>query len=284
VCMIAAVFSLHLAKHQTILPQWRIVRWGYWGLFGACLVAGVGTYERDALVGIGVVLGAMWLRSRRKTLWALVAGGIAVAFGGYIFESNSEWVARMLTIGNTQESSSLGRLLVWEWTWHFVQDHPLGGGFYAYVVNTISFPPSAEFPQGIIIHGKAFHSIYFELLGEQGWPGLALFGTLCLTTVATLRRVRRACLAMEGMQWAADLSVTMITALCILLVCGAFISIAFQPEVYYTFAIAVMLHEHVRGVRRRVLEEELKRAEREDRRRAEVGEDYGDTAWGGVLA
>ena len=272
VCMIAAVFSLHLSKYQTILPYPRLVRWMYLGLFFGCIVAGIGTYERDALVGIAVVLGALWLRSRRKLLWATVGGITLVALGAYVIGTNSIWVQRMLTIGNTQESSSLGRLLVWEWTLRFVQDHPFGGGFYAYVIDTITYPPTQEFPEPVIVHGKAFHSIYFELLGEQGWPGLALFFTLIGTTFVSLRRLIRLCASIDGMAWAADLAATIMIALCILLVCGAFISIAFQPEVYYAFSITVILRQHVTGVRRRVADEALKRAEREERRRAELGE------------
>jgi probable O-glycosylation ligase (exosortase A-associated) len=284
VCMIAAVFSLHLAKYQTILPNWRIVRLGYLGMFIACIATGVGTYERDALVGIGVVLGAQWLRSPRKILWALAVGVAVAALGGYVIEANSSWLQRMMTIGDTQESSSLGRLLVWEWTLDFAKSHPLGGGFYSYVTDTITYPATPEFPEAVTIHGKAFHSIYFELLGEQGWPGLALFGGLVTATLMTLRRVRSLSSRMEGMEWARDLAGTMTVAVVVLLVCGAFISIAFQPEMYYTFSMAVMLREHVRGVRRRIVEEDLKRAEREERRRGEVGEELGHNEWAGVLA
>lgn len=284
VCMVAAVLCLYLAKHQIILPNWRIIRLGYLGMFIACIATGVGTYERDALVGIAVVLGAQWLRSPHKILWALAVGGAAAALSGYVIEANSSWLQRMMTIGDTHESSSLGRLLVWQWTLNFAQTHPLGGGFYSYVTDTIVYPATPEFPDIVTIHGKAFHSIYFELLGEQGWPGLALFGGLVTATLITLRRVRNLCRSMEGMAWAGDLAGTMIVAMVVLLVCGAFISIAFQPEMYYTFAVAVMLREHVGGVRRRIVEEDLKRAEREERRRGEFGEDLGHNEWAGVLA
>jgi probable O-glycosylation ligase (exosortase A-associated) len=284
VCMIAAVICLHLGRYQIILPSWRIMKWGYFGLAFACFVAAIGTYERDALVGIVVVAGALWLRSRRKLMWAAIAGVAFVALGGYMVESNSTWVQRMMTIGDAHEGSSYGRILVWEWTLDFVREHPFGGGFYAYVIDTITIPGTGANPEPVVIHGKAFHSIYFELLGEQGWPGLGLFFAMVTATFLTLRRITRLCRTMEGMAWAADLAVTLMIALSVLLVCGAFIGIAFQPEMYYTFAMAVMLRQHVRGVRRRILEESLKRAEREDQRRAELGDGYGENAWGGALA
>jgi probable O-glycosylation ligase (exosortase A-associated) len=284
VCMVAAVICLHLSRYQIILPAWRITRWGYLGLAFACIVAGIGTYERDALVGIAVVTGALWLRSRRKVMWAVIAGAAIISLGGYMLQSDSAWLQRMMTIGDSHEGSSYGRILVWQWTLDFVREHPFGGGFYAYVVDMITFPGTVSDPTPVIVHGKAFHSIYFELLGEQGWPGLGLFFALVGATLLTLRQVTRMCRVIEGMEWASDLAITLMIALAVLLVCGAFISIAFQPEMYYTFSMAVMLRQHVRGVRRRILEETLKHAEREDRRRAELGDDVAGPAWGGALA
>ena len=103
-------------------------------------------------------------------------GGAAVAvLAAVLFHPGSDWADRMSTITQyNTEGSSLGRILVWEWTLHFVQSHPFGGGFNAYVVDTITFPALDDVGAPIVIHGKAFHSMYFEALGEHGWPGLGL--------------------------------------------------------------------------------------------------------------
>lgn len=279
VAAIAAVYSVHLARFQTILPKWRVIRWGYFGMAAACIVAGIGTYERDALVGAGVLGGALWLRSRHKLAWATGVVLLAIAMSGFLFETNSPWVARMMTIRDIHESSMYGRILVWQWTWDFLQTHPFGGGFYAYVTDTISFPPTPAYPDPVIIHGKAFHSIYFELLGEQGWPGLFLFLGLIATSFRNLSRAKSIALKSESMAWMIDLAYGIQVSLVMLLLCGAFISIAFQPVMYYAFAVSVMLREHARRVQLRQLEDAVRRAERDEQRRADLGEEITADPW-----
>ena len=261
-CLIASMMCLYLARHQTILPQHRIVSLGFLGLFVMCIVAGIGTYERTALVGTVVVLAGLWLISKRKLLYAVPAVAAGALFLLYLTTSDSEWAQRMLTISDPNEGSTYGRILVWKWTLNFVQDHPFGGGFYAYMIDTITSPATPDFPDGLVIHGKAFHSIYFEMLGENGWPGLFLFLALMAGSAWTFLRVRHLCQILPGMQWCADLAFMGLMSLAVLLVCGAFISIAFLPEVYYSIALSAMLRQHVRGVQRRMKLDALRAAER----------------------
>jgi O-antigen ligase len=147
----------------------------------------------------------------------------------------------------SSDSSAMTRLLVWKWTLDFVGDHPFGGGFNSFYANTITVPGTPEYPEALTRHGVAFHSIYFEVLGEHGWPGLFLFlGLIFASYAALLGAARRA--KMLGMAWCRDLALTAVISLSVLVVCGAFIGIAFTPEIYYMFALPVMLRHHVRMV------------------------------------
>jgi probable O-glycosylation ligase (exosortase A-associated) len=280
-CLIASLMCLYLARHQTILPRRPIVAWGFLGLFVMCIVAGIGTYERTALVGTVVVLAGLWLTSKRKWLYAIPAIVAGVLFLAYIATSESDWAQRMQTIADPNEGSTYGRILVWKWTLKFVQDHPFGGGFYAYVIDTISAPATADFPDGIVIHGKAFHSIYFEMLGENGWPGLLLFLALVAASAWTLFKVRLAARKLPGMQWCSDMAFMGLMSLAVLTVCGAFISIAFLPEMYYAFALAAMLRQHVRAVQRRMKQDQIRAAER-DAHRPIADDDALAAEWGAL--
>jgi probable O-glycosylation ligase (exosortase A-associated) len=267
-CLIASLMCLYLARHQIILPQWRSVSLGFVALFVLCIVAGLGTYERTALVGAGVVLAGLWLISDRKLLYAMVAAGALALFLAYLVSANTDWSQRMLTITDPHEGSTFGRILVWRWTLDFVRDHPFGGGFYAYMVDTITMPASPDLPDGLVIKAKAFHSIYFEMLGENGWPGLFLFLGLLLASAWTFLRVRRTSKRLPGMQWCADMAFMGLMWLAVVAVCGLFISIAFLPQMYYAFALAAMLRQHVRQVQKRIKREHLKAAEQDLARRA----------------
>jgi probable O-glycosylation ligase (exosortase A-associated) len=230
---------LYLMRHTILLPRILPTRLVYLGLIVAALAASVGTYARTGMIGLVVLAVALFLTTKRKILTGSV---IAIAALGIIGFASATWESRISTIQNFQsENSALGRILVWQWTLGFVKDRPLGGGFNAFVVNEIVFPPEKEGGQPILVKSKAFHSIYFEVLGEHGYVGLALFAGLILVTLFSLWRVIRRTRGDPEMQWCHDLGKALLTGLVVLLACGAFIGIAFQPMLYYMFALGASL-------------------------------------------
>ena len=142
----------------------------------------VGTEARTGLICIGV-LGLLMLRDvKRRLLYvtgAVLLGAAAIPFLPHSFTS------RMDTIQGFEADQSAGtRLAVWAWTWSYVLDHPAGGGFEAYRQNRIqvrtvdaqtSGDVSVVTSQTEADTGRAYHSAYFEMLGEQGFFGLFLF-------------------------------------------------------------------------------------------------------------
>ena len=144
----------------------------YWVIAGLAVVTAIGTYERSALIGIFVLGIYMWTRTKQK-----LGFGIVVLIAGclMIYATSGAWNERVATIGNfEQENSAFTRILVWRWTLEFTATHPFGGAFQTYLINHIEFPATDGQP-ATIQFGRAFHSIYFEMLGEQGYPGLAIF-------------------------------------------------------------------------------------------------------------
>jgi probable O-glycosylation ligase (exosortase A-associated) len=251
VCLMILPVIVHLARFSIILPRASGLRLMYGGLAVACLVACVGTFERTALVGAAVLAACMVLRSRRRLVYALLGAGAIAAASLYVATSNSDWGARMKTISAyPQENSAYVRILVWRWTLDFVQTHPWGGGFNAYVVDEIQVPGTPEQPGPTTETARAFHSIYFEMLGEHGFVGLALFVALCGASLLTLGRAACGARRIAGMAWCHDLARALQISLVVEMVCGAFIGIAFQAEIYYLFALAVMLRHQVRSANR----------------------------------
>jgi putative inorganic carbon (HCO3(-)) transporter len=248
VAIMSVPLALWLRKHTLIFPRIRLIRLMYLGLAIAAISASIGTVERTGLVAIVVVAIALWLQSQYKIRWALVAAALVPLLLFVLIRPDSDWAERMSTITDyNQESSSLGRILVWEWTLKFVQSHPFGGGFNAYVVDTVTFPGDGQ-TAPVVVHGKAFHSMYFEVLGEHGWVGLGLFLSLLGVGAATLLRVARKCRGQAELAWCRDLALALLTSEAVLAVSGCFIGIAFQTEVYYLFATITTLASYVRRV------------------------------------
>ena len=129
--------ALWLARHGTIFkPDWRVYGFVV-GLVFACLIIPVGTSARTGLVCAGV-LGVLMLRSARYRL--VYAGVAALALVAAIPFLPASYVQRMSTLTQTDSDQSAStRMQVWMWTLDYVKEHPLGGGFEAYLGNSFTY-------------------------------------------------------------------------------------------------------------------------------------------------
>lgn len=241
---------LWLAKHGTIFPaDWR-VRLFATGLVFACLLMPVGTQARTGLVCIAV-LGVLTLRAtKRRMLYLALVGAIALVAVPFL---PSSFTQRMDTIqGYRADSSASTRLAVWRWTWEYVKEHPGGGGFEAYRQNRLSMTLTSE-KDGMVsttAHvdaGRAYHSAYFEMLGEQGFPGIILWSLLHISGLIGMERLRRRFLdATGGDDWIAPLATALQHGQIIYLVGALFVGIAFQPFMFMLLGVQIALAEWVR--------------------------------------
>jgi probable O-glycosylation ligase (exosortase A-associated) len=185
------------------------------------------------------------MKSKRKILFGL----LCVAIGAIIiYAAPDSWTERMSTISaNPQDPSAQTRLLVWEWTYNYVLAHPLGGGFDMYKINVLVHPFGAGGSR-LIERSRAFHSIYFEVLGEHGWIGLGLYLGIIFCAFRSLRYAARHARGQPNLLWVADMSSALQCSLLVFLFCGAFIGVAFQPFSYDLFAVAFSLREYVRRI------------------------------------
>jgi hypothetical protein len=215
-------------------------------LIFACLLIPIGTEARTGLVCIGV-LGLLLLRdAKRRLLYigaTLALGVMAVPF------LPSSFTQRMDTIQGFKADESAGtRLAVWGWTWNYVLDHPGGGGFEAYRQNRIQVnmvnPDAAETGvvaiQSVADEGRAYHSAYFEMLGEQGFFGLGLFLLIHGIGLVRMEVIRRRYRRVEGEDaWIAPLATALQNFQLIYLVGAIFVGIAYQPFVYLMIATQI---------------------------------------------
>ncbi len=245
---------LFLAKYGTIFPRGWMVRLYSLALTFSCLLIPIGTATRTGLICIGLVA-IMGLRDSKRRILYMSAMAIAVMVAVPFLPKT--YTARMHTIqGYQADESASTRVAVWGWTWNYVQDHPAGGGFAAYLGNhiVINLKDARGQPINNAVEydkARAFHSAYFEMLGEQGFPGFGLWALLHLTSLFRLellrRRFRRA--AGESEQWIAPLATALQHGHIIYLVGSLFIGIAFQPFVYMMIACEIGLDSYVRRTR-----------------------------------
>ena len=243
VCLMAVPITLYLGKHGQLIPRLPMMTLAYGGVAILAVVTAIGTYERSALVGL-VVLGIyMFVRSRRKFMFGMLACVVAAAI---VVLAAKSWDARVSTIGDySSDSSAMTRIMMWQWTLGFSMTHPFGGGFDAYGTSTIVMPADAANPGGWIQNGRAYHSIYFEVLGDLGWPGLLMFLLAVGWSLFSLIRLSRKCRKVPNLLWVADMSDAVQSGMLVFLSAGAFVGIAFQPPIWYFVAMGVSLRAYV---------------------------------------
>lgn len=248
---------LWLTKHGTIFkPDWKVNVYAA-ALIFACLLIPVGTQARTGIVCIAV-LGLLLLRYARYRM--LYLGAVALVGLAAIPFLPSTFTDRADTIKNyKQDESASTRLAVWAWTWEYVKEHPMGGGFDVYRQNRIRYdiaqkdnpaepaPVDAPAVKEIVDEGRAFHSSYFEMLGEQGFPGLIIWliihigGVWRMEVIARLYRKR----ARPDEAWVAPLATALQNSQIIYLVGSLFVGIAFQAFFYMLVALQIGLDTYL---------------------------------------
>jgi probable O-glycosylation ligase (exosortase A-associated) len=228
-------------RHGTIFaPDWRVKTFSY-ALIFACLLIPVGTSTRTGLLCIGLLAVLMIRDTKRKFVYLGALGCLGLAVVPFLPSSFTE---RMETIKTYQaDASASTRIAVWQWTMDYVKTHPMGGGFEAYRQNQIRYEKvaiqqedgsQAKVDRSLEIDkARAYHSAYFEMLGEQGYPGLAIWLLINVAGLFRMEVLRRRYRKPEpGQEWIAPLASALQSAHFIYLLGAVFIAIAFQPFVY----------------------------------------------------
>ena len=225
----------YLQRHSLLAPARSWMRWVYLAAPAIAVIGAFGTFARAALVACFVWAALAWWQSRRKLMVGIMMAVAAVAVVPLMGDA---WLARISTaLEPRQEQSANTRLLVWAWTIDLANSHPAGAGFVAYLGNRLV--TRDENGQEIVEEGRAFHSIYFEVLGEHGWIGLAIFLAIFAVFFLDMQRIRRQVRARPDLEWLGDLARALSHCVLIFMAGSAFIGIAFQPLHYYLFALAV---------------------------------------------
>ena len=234
--------------HGTIFrPDWRMKAYCL-ALVFACLLIPVGTSTRTGLLCIGL-LAVLSIRAvKRKIPYLIMLGVLGLAAVPFL---PSTFTNRMNTIKTYDaDSSALTRLAVWQWTIGYAETHPFGGGFNAYLGNHIRFDvKSAGDDPGSRVsvdQGRAYHSAYFEMLGEQGYVGLALWLAINLIGVVRMEILRRRYRDPDGdFAWAGPLAAALQTGHLVYLLGATFIAIAFQPFIYMLIGAQIGLDTYL---------------------------------------
>ena len=200
-----------------------------------CFFAIVGSYSRGGFVALGVMTIIAVLRAKRKWLYPMVAG--IVVFYAYQFMPQS-YSDRISTIQDAQDDGSFqGRLDAWHVAYGYAKDHfPFGAGF--------SGPENPQIfnkyePDKV---NHAAHSIFFQVLGDNGFVGLAIYLLILMVIFWNSIVIRHKTKKIPEFSWAYELSGMLQLTLVAFCVGGAALSFAY----YDVFFIAAALFSVLR--------------------------------------
>jgi len=211
----------------------RLLRRFLWASFFCGIVGVLLSYSRGGLLGLAAALGMIAIKTRRKALAGVLL--TAMAFLVLTF-APAAWMDRMSNFfhGNLDESAEL-RLNAWQFSWTLASQYPLtGGGFETFTPELYDrFTPSLRF--------AGPHSIYFQMLGEQGFVGLGLFLSLVIAMWFSAGRLRRLARGQPGLGWVETYAHIIQCGLAAYLVCGTFLARAYFDLFYLFVASTVIL-------------------------------------------
>lgn len=218
-------------------------RAGYASTFLMIIAIGF-TYSRGALVGLVVVLPLMFLKARKKTFLLMLIIPVALA-APYLVPD--KLIHRESTITTYQQDmSAMERIQAWGVAWNVALSHPLtGAGF------KLERAPNFEWLRYAFFQGpgynmaRAAHSIYFQMLGEHGFPGLILFLVLLVFTFRSLYVVKKAAKSNEQHAWLGEYATAIQIGLVGYAVSGAFLSLAYFDLFYAFVALAVIMRREL---------------------------------------
>jgi O-antigen ligase len=170
----------------------------------------------------------------------------------------------MSTIENHQgDESASTRLAVWKWTLDYVKEHPGGGGFDNYLQNSFTYHTQERVMDSggsrierrlVTDKGRAYHSAYFEMLGEQGYFGFGLWlliHFICFIRTESIRRLYRNRDG-SGEAWISPFALALQQGHIIYMVGSLFVGIAYQPFIFMMLALQIGLDTYLTRKRRDV--------------------------------
>ena len=199
------------------------------------IVSVVLSYSRGALLGLVALLLVWALKSKYKVTAAI---GFALVLLVIFAAAPGAWIERMQTLREAPESdpSAMSRIHAWQFARDLAKDHPFfGGGF-----QTFTEPLFAQYSLPVTdVHGP--HSIYFQMLGEHGFPGLIIFLTLIVSCYLSCRKLIRRFSLGPSPGYLPEYARMVQLSLIPFLVSGAFLGRAYFDLFYQLIATVIIL-------------------------------------------
>lgn len=234
---LALVMVIPLLHFLQLRLERKWMRHGMSVMMLLCAAASFGSHSRGGLLAVSAMTTILWWRSQRKGPIGLMILLVVLVFLPMMPE---QWWDRMRTIQTYEEDgSAMGRINAWGVAWEVAKHHFFGGGMSYQHAFLFSLYGSHE----VLV--RAAHSIYFQILGNHGFVGLALFLLLWFTTYHNAGWLRIHGKRHAESKWASDLGGMAQVSLIGFAVGGAFLSMPYFDLPYNVMVMVVLARKWI---------------------------------------
>jgi putative inorganic carbon (HCO3(-)) transporter len=234
---LALLMILPLANYLRMHSADRRLSLGLAAAMVLTTVAVLGSYSRGAFVALAALAAVAWFRSKRKVLYLVTIVAVAVPL---FYLMPQSYYDRLSTIQSADTDSSFqGRVMAWRVAFNYARDHlPFGNGFAGSERPAVF---NSYFP-GEKTH--AAHSIYFEVLGDNGFVGLAIYLAILVVAFLNCFRIKRIARTNPDLAWAGDMADMVQLSLFVFCVGGAALSMAYYDVFFiWTGLLSALVFE-----------------------------------------
>lgn len=234
--------------------QSKALRLGLLGTMALLVFGVIGTQSRGGFVALAALGAYLYIKSDRKVLLTFLIIGLVAALIPFI---SADYTSRIDTIGAADEDASfMGRVVAWKLSFIMAMKHPFfGGGFKSLEYFPVWTELSRDFfsyPWFYTGHavpnttvGRAAHSVYFQVMGEQGFGGLFLY-LCCLASAffkagAIARRAKRA----GAPSWLPTMATMIQLSIFAFALGGAALSFAYIDLIFCLFGLVLVIEKRL---------------------------------------
>ncbi|MBF0611487.1 MAG: putative O-glycosylation ligase, exosortase A system-associated [Magnetococcales bacterium] len=231
---LAMALAIPLMRYFYMQSRFSVVRLFFAVSIFATILSTIATYSRGSVLGLLVGLMFLFMKTRNRFRWLLIL--LPVLYAIFQFMPPA-WLDRMNSIAEYQEDrASTGRLVAWQTAINLAADRPILGGGFSTMTRQVFYKYS---PDPTNFHD--FHSIYFEVLGEQGYPGLILFLAYFITCYRYGTYIIRKTRDQPNLTWMRDMAAMLQVSFVSYAAAGTFLGMAYFDLPWHLATFMIIL-------------------------------------------
>jgi probable O-glycosylation ligase (exosortase A-associated) len=232
----------------------RVIQLGLLGTMALLVAAVIGTQSRGGFVALAGLGGYLFLKTDRKVLVGLLIVALAIGLSYFVSE---EWMSRMNTIESAEtDASFMGRVTAWKLSFILAMQNPVfGGGFKSLETFSVWTQLSQHFFEydwfytGTALpnaeRARAAHSVYFQVLGDQGFGGLAIYLACLFGAFRKAWHIARSVKRDGGPKWIGSLATMLQLSIFSFALGGAALSLAYFELTFAIMALLIVMERRI---------------------------------------